>query len=121
MTTKQPIFPLLESVVRDNQTYKFPIEFINKELVQMFLEPLEFDYFLIQSYKKLKSEYGETIAHVFLSLAELKLKLKERNIYELSIVEYQSNLESFFSTLENLYITRIEKDSPDGEMLSAMI
>ena len=117
---QQALIPLLEDVVRDNPTYKFPIEVISKELTSMFLEPLEFDYFTIQSYRKLKSEFGETIAHIFLSTLELKLQLKERDIYSLSTQEYQSEMESFLSTLENLYITKVNKKSSDGEMMTAM-
>jgi len=117
---QQKLIPLLQSVVQDNPTYKFPIEIITKELTSLFLEPLEFDYFTIQSYRKLKREYGETVAHIFLSTLELKLNLKERDIYTLSTQEYQTEIENFLSTLENLYITKVSKNSSDGEMMSAM-
>jgi hypothetical protein len=117
---QQALIPLLESVVRDNPTYKFPIEVISKELTSMFLEPLEFDYFTIQSYRKLKREFGETIAHIFLSTLDLKLNLKERDIYTLSTAEYQAEMENLLTTLENLYITKVDKRSSDGEMMSAM-
>lgn len=113
--------PLLQSIVRDNTTYKFPIETINKELTNMFLEPLEFDYFRIQAYRKLKKEYGVSIAHIFLQTLDLKLRLPERDIYSLTIPEYQSEMEECLSSLDNLYITKIDKTSPDGEMMSAMI
>ena len=81
---QQKLIPLLQSVVQDNPTYKFPIEIITKELTSLFLEPLEFDYFTMMSYRKLKREYGETVAHIFLSTLDLKLQLKERDIYTLS-------------------------------------
>lgn len=121
MFPKQAISPLLESVIQDNPTYKFPIEFINKELTNMFLEPLEFDYFMIQSYRKLKREFGETIAHIFLQVLEMKMKVRERDIYSLSVQQYQAEMENFLSSLENIYITKVDKKSPDGEMMSAMI
>ena len=121
MFPKQAISPLLESVVRDNPTFKFPIEYINKELTSMFLEQVEYDYFMIQSYRKLKREYGGTIAHIFLSTLEMKMGTKEKDVYGLSLQEYQSKMENFLSTLERLYITRVDKKSPDGEMMSAMI
>ena len=114
------LMPLLQSVVQDNPTYKFPVETINKELTSLFLEPLEFDYFIIQSYRKLKREFGSTIAHIFLSTLELKLNIKERDIYTLSTAEYQVEIENFLTTLENLYITKVDKKSSDGEMMSAM-
>lgn len=117
---QQKLIPLLQSVVQDNPTYKFPVETISKELTSMFLEPLEFDYFTIQSYRKLKREYGETVAHIFLSTLDLKLQLKERDIYSLTTQQYQAEMENFLTTLENLYITKIDKKSSDGEMMSAM-
>ncbi len=117
---QQKLIPLLQSVVQDNPTYKFPVETISKELTSMFLEPLEFDYFTIQSYRKLKREFGNTVAHIFLSTLDLKLQLKERDIYTLSIQEYQAEMENLLTTLENLYITKVDKRSSDGEMMSAM-
>lgn len=87
----------------------------------MFLEPLEFDYFMIQAFRKLKRDFGETMAHIFISTLEVKFRTKERDIYSLTVSEYQSEMEKFLSTLENLYITKVEKKSPDGEMMSAMI
>lgn len=117
---QKSLIPLLADVVRDNPTFKFPIEIIIKELTSMFLEPLEFDYFAIQSYRKLKREYGDTIAHIFLTTLEIKLSIKERDIYSLSAQEYQTEIENFISSLENLYITKIDKRSSDGEMMSAM-
>ena len=117
---QQKLIPLLQSVVQDNPTYKFPVETISKELTSLFLNPLEFDYFTIQSYRKLKREYGDTVAHIFLTTLEIKLSIKERDIYSLSTQEYQTEMENFLSTLENLYITKIDKRSSDGEMMSAM-
>lgn len=118
---KQAISPLLEGIVQDNPTYKFPIEFINKELTNMFLEPLEYDYFMIQSYRKLKREFGETIAHIFLQVLEMKMTTPNVNVYSLTTQQYQSKMEEFLSTLENTYITKVDKKSPDGEIMSAMI
>lgn len=87
----------------------------------MFLNPEEFDYFSIQSYRKLKREFGYTIAHIFLTTMDSKLKLKERDIRSLTNDEYGVEIENFISCLENLIITRVPKNSPDGEMMSAMI
>lgn len=121
MFPRASISPLLESIVRDNETFKFPIESINKELTEMYLEPLEFDYFMIQAYRKLKKEYGTTIAHIFISTLELKMESQKKDIYQLSTTEYQMRMDKFLECLENLYITKIDKNTPDGEMLSAMI
>lgn len=87
----------------------------------MFMNPEEFDYFSIQCYRNLKREYGYTIAHIFLTTMDSKLKLKERNIRSLTDEEYGNEIENFITCLENLTITRVPKNSPDGEMMSAMI
>lgn len=117
---KQSLIPLLEDVIRDNPTYRFPIQSIHKELQSLFMEPLEYDYFMIEAYRKLKREYGETIGHIFLSVMEMKMGSKDKDVYKLSLQEYQSKMENFLSTLENLYITKVDKKSSDGEMMSAM-
>lgn len=121
MIEKNTIQPLLNDIIKDNESYKFPIEFIQKELLSMFMNPEEFDYFTMQSYRSLKREYGFTIAHIFLTTLETKLKLKFRDIRILTEEQYREEVEAFISTLENLVITRIPKDSSDGEMMSAMI
>jgi hypothetical protein len=51
----------------------------------------------------------------------IKMQLEKEDIYTLSQFEYQERVEDFLTTLENLYITKIEKNTPDGEMMSAMI
>lgn len=121
MITKEKISPLLEAVVKDNTTLKFPAYAIEKELLAMFMEKIEFDYFTIQCFKKLKRDYGFVFGHIFLTTIELKMKLRERDIQSLSDEQYREELEEFINTLENLYVTRIEKQSPDGEMLSVMV
>lgn len=120
MTRNATIIPLLESLVRDNETFKFPIESISQELTHLFLEAVEFDFFMMTIYKKLNSLYGMVIAHIFVQTMELKLKLNERDIYTLSIEEYQKEVADAISSLENLYITKISKTSSDGELLEAM-
>lgn len=87
----------------------------------MFLNPMEYDYFLIQSYRRLKREYSGTVAHIFLSTLDLKMRTRDRDIYKLSEEEFQSDFEKFIHTLEHLYITRIDKKSSDGEMMSVMV
>ena len=121
MTKEQSIFPLLNDLVRDNPSYKFPIESITKELTQMFLLQDEFEYFSIQTFRKLKRDYGNTIAHIFLTVMDMKLNLNKRDIHTIPTEQYQNEIENFITSLENLLITRIEKDSSDGELISAMI
>lgn len=121
MSSTSTIYPLLESVIKDHRTFKFPIKFIHKELLAAFMQPFEFDYFMTMCFKKLKSEYGYTVGHIFLQVMEIKLKTANRDIYSLTESEYHTEMENFISSLENIYITKIDKDSPDGELLSAMI
>jgi len=121
MSSTQNILPLLQSIVDDNITFKFPLELIQKELLNMFMEREEFDYFRMMCYRKLKREYGQTIAHIFLQVMEIKLELQKIDIFTIPVMEYQDRIEIFISTLERLYITRIDKKSPDGEMMSAMV
>lgn len=121
MFERKKITPLLEALIDDNSTYKFPFESISKELLNMFLNQEEFDYFSIQAYRKLKREFGNVLAHIFLTTMELKLNLKERDVHQMTLEEYQESIEALISSLEVLYITRIEKKSPDGEIMTALI
>lgn len=120
MYQKSQIAPLLESLVQDNPTYKFPVELIQKELINIFLSQEEFDYFMMQAYKKIKREYGSTIAHIFLTTLEMKLDLKNTDIHNLSPDDYAVKIEEIMSSFEGLYITRIDKKTPDGVLMSAM-
>jgi hypothetical protein len=120
MYERTTITPLLESLIQDNPTFKFPFYSISQELLQMFLNKDEFDYFCIQCYNKLKREYGSTIAHIFLTTLNMKLDDKTNSIHLISIEEYSELIEELISTFENLYITKVEKKSPDGELMSAL-
>jgi hypothetical protein len=120
MQHQQSVSGLLEDIVKDNPTYKFPIESINKELMSLFIEPLEFDYFIIQSFRKLKRDFGDVIAHIFIQTMDLKLNMKQNEISQLTLEEYHTKIEIFISALENMYITKIDKKSGDGEMMSVM-
>lgn len=120
MQYQQSVSGLLEDIVKDNPTYKFPIESIYKELLALFVEPQEFDYFIIMSFRKLKRDFGDVIAHVFLQTAELKLEALPLQLSNLTLEEYQSKIEGFITCLENINITRIDRNSSDGEMLSVM-
>jgi len=120
MSTVSKLEPLLESIVKDNHTFKFPIHSIGKELINMFVSQDDFDYFVRQSYKKLHSEYGSTIGHIFLTTLEMKLDLKNTDMYSLPLHEYQDRIEVLIQSYENLHITKVDRNSPDGEMMSAM-
>lgn len=105
---------LLNQVVKDNQTFKFPVEYISKELINMYMSQEEIEYFTGQAYRRIKNEFGLTYAHIFLTTFNLKLRPDEVDLTRLPIERYQEEINDFITTLESLYITRIEKKSPDG-------
>lgn len=112
--------PLLENIIKDNETFKFPCELIEDDLMSMFLSQNEFDYFMMQCYKKLKKDASYLIANIFLTSLETILDIRNTNLYELSEQEYQDKLDGFISILEVMYITIVPKHSPDGEIMEAL-
>jgi hypothetical protein len=118
---KTEISPLLEDVINDNPTYPFPILTINDELLQMYLHQEEFQYFMMESYKKLNREHPSIFGQVFLTTLEMILSTNTTDPYTRSAEDYQFHIDRFITVLESLQITRIEKNSPDGEMMQAML
>jgi hypothetical protein len=115
------ISPLLEDIVKDNPTYPFPVMTIREELVQLFINQDEFEYFMMQAFRKLKSEHHIIFANVFLTTLEQVLDTLGVDPHNLPNELYQQKIDHFISILEVLRITRVEKNSPDGELLSAMV
>jgi hypothetical protein len=115
------VTPLLENVIYDNPTYPFPIQSIREELSQLFLHQEEYHYFIQQAYRVLNRDHHSIFATIFITTLEFVLDTKTQDPYILSPEEYYSKIDHFIDVLENLSITRIEKDSPDGELLSAMV
>jgi len=114
------ISPLLESVVRDNPTYPFPIDTIRMELLELLTNQLELQYFVIQANRKLKRDHHKVFANIFLNTIQLVFETDKEEAEDLPYELYQSRIERLTTILENMKITRIEKNSPDGEMLTAM-
>jgi len=114
------ISPLLESIVKDNPTYPFPTEIIEKELLTLFINQEEFEYFMMVCYKKLKKEASHVIANIFLTALEIHLDTKNVDPHTLSNAEYHKKLDGFISQLETMNITIVDKKSPDGVLMSAM-
>ena len=111
--------PLLESIVYDNPTYDFPFHIIRFEMMEMLLHQEEIQYFMTQCHKKLKNEHP-IYSTIFLSAFQQILDTESVDLYLLPKEEYIDKIEGFISTLERMKITRIDKDSPDGDMLTAM-
>ena len=120
MAQEGAIFNLLDDVIKDNPTFKFPVEDIRQELNQMLTNQIEFDYFFRQAYTKIKSNYSSAFLFTFVNTCEMILKISNNDFYDMTEIEYQMKIDELITTLEALKITRIEKDSPDGEMMSIM-
>ena len=118
---KTEISPLLQDIVHDNPTYPFPHLTIQDELLQMYLHQEEFQYFMMQSYHKLNKEHPSIFGQVFLTTLEMILQTNTIDPYSRSIEDYQFHIDRFIGVLESLEITRVEKNSPDGEMMDALL
>lgn len=86
----------------------------------MYMDKDDFDNGLLKAYYKLKRKYNKTMGDIFIAIANRKLQISETNFRDLSDEDYQIWLEDFFNSLENIKITRIEKTSSDGQMLTSM-
>lgn len=120
MEVKHSPNPLLESIVNDNESYDFPIEAIRKELLQLILNQFEFDYFIAECHKKLKMSYPSIFSTIFFNSLMLHLDGYD-DVYKMSSDDYTNCILKLTEQLENTQVTRIEKDSPDGEMMSEII
>lgn len=121
MDNRQRIKPLLNDLVRDNPTYSFPLSTIQVELTHLLVSQEEYDYFMMMAYRKVKKEHGEIVAKIFLTTADVVLDLGKTDMYQIPYTEYFVLMERFYGTLERLRITRVEKKSPDGELLEALL
>lgn len=114
------ITDLLQTIAEENPNYPFPIDTIRIELMEMLTNQEEFQYFLMQAYKKLKRDHPAAFNTIFLTTLAVVLDDDMTLPDTLPLQEYQNRIERLISTLENMRITRIEKNSPDGELMSAM-
>jgi hypothetical protein len=48
------------------------------------------------------------------------LEISKETFHNMTELEYQLKIDELIDTLEKLKITRVEKSSPDGEMMSIM-
>lgn len=119
MEIKPNINPLLESIVEDNFSFEFPIETIRTELLQMLLNQNEFDYFVSQCHRKLKMSFPMIFSTVFFNTMMIVFDTDD-DIYKMPSEIYTNYVLEFIDVLENLQVTRIEKDSPDGEIMSSI-
>jgi virulence-associated protein VapD len=114
---KNSVYSFLEVIVNDNQSYPFPIQDIRKELEHLMLSSEEFEYFIRQAHKKIRDRYGKVYSQVFIYVLEMSFgDLSDTYTRE----EYTGRILHFIEMLENIRICRIEKNTPDGETISAM-
>jgi hypothetical protein len=120
MEQKGTLYNLLEDVINDNPTYNFPIDTIRLELNQMLTNQEEFDYFFRQAHTKIKSNHPQVFLYIFINTCEMVLEISKETFHNMTEEEYQLRVDILIDTLEKLKITRVEKSSPDGEMMSIM-
>lgn len=121
METKQePIQDLLIDIVQDNPSYQFPLQTIQNELYQLFTHHDEFDYFMMRCYNTLNDNHHSIFGHTFLTILEDVLQTNSIDVYSIPTEEYELKIDKIISILENTYITRVDKNTPDGEMLKVM-
>jgi hypothetical protein len=117
---KTQITPLLEDVINDNPTYPFPVQSIQYLLLNMMIHQEDFDYCMMQCYKVLKGDHPQIFAEIFLTTLELILDTKTYDPHTLPKEVFESKIDRFIDVLSTMQITRVDKNSPDGEMLSEM-
>jgi hypothetical protein len=120
MIKQEPIFALLNDVVADNPTYDFPISTISVELNNMFANKDKFDEVLEFIINKLKRRHSDIVAHVFILCVERSFPFDKYVFDTIPLDEYYSSIEDLYDLLSTLKITRVDKLSPDGEMMSQM-
>lgn len=108
---------LIEDIIRDGQTFKFPLAHIQRELAMAILAQEEFFYLMGQASEKLKKKYMPMVSYVFQAL--LQLKFAER-AETMDREEYIETMEEFIIQLSKIHITRVPKDSPDYEVIEVM-
>lgn len=86
----------------------------------MFLDKDDFDNGLMRAYFKLKRKYNVVMADIFMTIANKKLQIAEMDFRNMEQSDYEDWVEDFINSLERVRITRIEKNSPDGQMLTQM-
>lgn len=114
------LYDFLEVIVNDNPTYPFPIHLIREELTALLLSQEEFLYFVQQIYKKLATFDKTITANVFTTLLDRSILQDNTSPEDLPYSEYAIKITTLIQSLEDIQITRIDKSSPDYDMLKEM-
>lgn len=117
---QKSIYPFLEMIIDDHEYINFPVQEIRKELIQLCLSNYEFEYMLKQTHKKILNKYGIVYSHIYLNLIEIAFQDITDSVHKIDEEEYLNVMYSFIELLESVKITRVQKNSPDWEVISAM-
>ena len=83
----------------------------------MVLSRDEFQYFMEESYRKLKKKYGYIVASVFLEVLQREMKMNTDDIFSITYTDYFLRLDAMIETLELVRITTIPKGTPDYDVV----
>lgn len=114
------LFSLLEDVVKDHPTYKFPIQGIQPELTSLYFGQKNFDSICASILLKLKRKHSKVIPHLFYLALDKTFPNGLNDVDLLEADVYMEKIEDLINFLSRLNITRVPLNSPDGYMISEM-
>jgi hypothetical protein len=117
---KATLYDFLEVIIKDNPTYPFPIHLVREELVALLLSQEEFLYFVKQIHSKLSNFDGTMTANIFTTLLDRSILQDNTSPEDLPYQEYALKISDLIARLEDIQITRIDRSSPDYDMLKEM-
>lgn len=111
------IYSFLEMIVRDNESFPFPVNHIRKELEHLLMGSEEFQYFVREANRRINYTYGQAYSQTFIYLLDKVFSDLPKDYTE---DEYIDRVLHFIDVLENIKICRIDKNTPDGETITIM-
>lgn len=117
---KATLYDFLEVIIKDNPTYPFPIHLVREELIALLLSQEEFLYFVKQIHAKLSNFDGTMTANIFTTLLDRSILQDNTSPEDLPYQEYALKISDLIARLEDIQITRIDRSSPDYDMLKEM-
>lgn len=108
---------LLDDIIEDNNTFNFPYDDIKMELLSMLLHKDEMLYFVQQITKRLTSIHSKDMAKIFVGLLNKYTQDNNADLQNMTDDEYMNFVDGFIQELQDIQITIVPKNSPDGEML----
>ena len=91
------------------------------EMTQLYLSQEEYDYHQMMIFRKLKRMYGKVISNIYVTTCEMFLDCHKQDMTQIPYDQYVEKIDKLWNILEHMMITRIEKKSPDGEMMDVMV